>query len=241
MEDIRASAEVQVLVGDDLLRRTRSEGGQYECPRCGQPGDTGMPTSLSVLQHDNYPELMFAHAECMPSAVLRPRGRLVTGADADIPRPYARVRAAVLERGPGQQAWPALLHQLFEPDPQTIFPGRQAQSGVIGLVKEGLALLADGRGVSGLGPAAGWRLELRGSRARLVGPDGSMYYTGRWEAPGGWEELAGERGGCLLLSGFVGLHERRALVMPVGELARILDRAARDGTVAGGIVPVARG
>jgi hypothetical protein len=39
----------------------------------------------------------------------------------------------------------------------------------------------------------------------------------------------------------VGLHERRALVMPVGELARILDRAARDGTVAGGIVLVARG
>ena len=128
MEDIRASAEVQALIGDDLLRRTRSEGGQYECPRCGQPGDTGMPTSLFVLQHDNYPELMFAHAECMPSAVLRPRGRLVTGADADIPRPYARVRAAVLERGPGQQAWPALLHQLFEPDPNDL-PGQASAIG----------------------------------------------------------------------------------------------------------------
>lgn len=240
MEDIRVSADVEALTGKDLVRLMRPAGGRYDCPRCGQPGDTETPTSLFVVVRANYPELGWAHARCVPSVVVRAGGRLVIGAEADGADPIVRVRAAVLERGPGRLAWPALLHE-FKPDPDLVFPGRQAQSGVITLAKEGLAPLTDGGALSGLGPAAGWRLELRGSRARLAAPDGSVYYAGRWEAPAGWEELAGERGGCLLLAGIVGLHQRRALVMPARSLARRLDRAARSGTVAGGVVLVARG
>jgi hypothetical protein len=109
------------------------------------------------------------------------------------------------------------------------------------LLRDGLALLAGARALASLAPARGWRLELLGSRARLAAPDGSVYYAGPWEAPANWEELAGECGGCLLLSGTAGLYRRGALTAPAARLARHLDRAIRAGTVAGGVVPVARG
>jgi hypothetical protein len=236
MSGIQASADVQAVFGQDLLQLA---GGRYECWRCGQAGDMSTPTSAIAVLSDNYPSLQWAHARCVPSVVVRMRGRIIIGAEADAEDSMLRVRAAVLNRGPDRREWPVLLHE-FEPSPwrpsgSEGLPDPDARR----LAEDGLTLVTRTHGLADLDVARGWRLELRGSRARLVAPDGSVYYTGRWVAPAGWEELASGRG-CLLLSGTVGLHRRGAMTMPEGKLARLVDRAVRGGSVAGGIVTVAR-
>jgi len=238
MSNIQASDEVRAVFGEATLQHA---SGRYECWRCGQGGDTSTPTSVIAVLSDNYPAMHRAHALCMPSVVVRRRGRIIIGAEADIKDSMLRVRAAVLNRGPDGQAWPVLLHE-FEPTGWTPvgsegLPDPDARR----LVEEdGLTLVTRTHGLADLDLAQGWRLELRGSQGRLVAPDGSVYYTGRWTAPAGWEELASVRG-CLLLAGRVGLHRRNAMTMPERKLARLVDRAVRAGSVAGGIVTVARG
>ncbi len=237
MSNVQASAEVRAVFGEAVLQHAT---GRYECWRCGQGGDASTPTSVIAVLSDNYPAMRLAHARCVPSVVVRRRGRIIIGAEADVEDSMLRVRAAVLSRGPGGEAWPVLLHE-FKPTGWIPYGSEgQPDPGARRLAEDGLTLVTRTHGLADLGLARGWRLELRGSRARLVAGDGSIYYTGRWTAPAGWEELAGVRG-CLLLGGTVGLHQRNAMTMPDRKLARLVDRAVRGGSVAGGIVPVVRG
>jgi hypothetical protein len=229
------SADVMAVARKDSFR---SASGRYACFRCGQPGDVTTPTSAIVVLYDNYPALRLAHAACVPSIAVRARGRIVGGAEVG-DDPIVRVRATLLDRGPGRQVWPALLHEFVPLN--LLLPAGSLHPYVAPLLRDGLVHLAGARALASLGPAPGWRLELLGSRARLAAPDGSVYYAGPWEAPANWEDLASECGGCLLLSGATGLYRRGALTAPADRLARHLDRAIRAGTVAGGVVPVARG
>jgi hypothetical protein len=236
MEHVQVSAEAAAVIDEELIRRMVPADGRYDCWRCAQPGDTNTPTSAVVLVYANgYKELNWAHARCVPSMLVQPRGRLLVGAVVTGVDDVLRVRAAVLDQGPGGLRWPVLLHEF---QVVGIVPGYPAgYSDLVQVVEDGLALVTEGEAVL---PAVGWRLELRGSRARLTAGDGTIYYAGRWDAPGGWEELARERAGCLLVSGIVGLFRWRATPSSGRRLARELSRAARAGTVAGGIVPVAR-
>lgn len=236
MDDIRICAEARAIIGRDL----RPGNAGYKCVRCGQPGQSTVPTSLVLLvyRHGGYPSVNWAHAGCVPSVVVQASGRLVIGASARPGEDFLRVRAAVLDRGPGGLAWPVLLHEFARV--AQLVPPPPTDPDVARLLDDGLTRLAGGDALAGLSPAAGWRLELRGTKARLAAPNGTVYYEGPWDAPAGWEDLAGQRGGCLLLAGIVGLFRRRAMSAPARTLSRRLGHAARAGTVAGGLVPVAR-
>jgi hypothetical protein len=237
VDDIRICAEARAIIGGGEWRP--GDGG-YKCLRCGRPGEPTIPTSLVLLVYRDggYPSVSWAHAGCVPSVVVQASGRLMIGASANPGEDFLRVRAAILERGPGGQAWPALLHEFARVG--QLVPLPPTDPDVARLLADGLTLLAGGNALADLSLAPGWRLELREARARLAAPNGTVYYEGRWNAPAGWEDLASERGGCLLLAGIVGLFRRRAMSAPARTLSRRLGQAARAGTVAGGLVPVAR-
>ena len=236
MDDIRICEEARAIIGGQW----RPGDGGYTCVRCGQPGDSAIPTSLVLLVYRDggYPSVNWAHAGCVPSVVVQASGRLVIGASADPDEDFLRVRAAILDGGPRGQARPVVLHEFARVG--QLVPPPPTDPDVARLVADGLTLLSGGNALADLSPAAAWRLELRGTRARLAAPSGTVYYEGPWNAPAGWEDLAGQLGGCLLLAGIVGLFRRRAMSAPARTLSRRLGQAVRAGTVAGGLVPVAR-
>jgi hypothetical protein len=86
-------------------------------------------------------------------------------------------------------------------------------------------------------PARGWRLR-RPDRftAVLLGPGGDVAYRGPCVQPEEWAQLVDAAGACVVLAGTIGLY-----AVPGGELTtrrarRLLDQAARDGGLAGGLI-----
>ena len=69
MRDIRASAEVRAVLGQEHLNElARDPFVKYECSECGRPGRTTDPTSVIVL---GYRVVKLAHTECLDSQVVR--------------------------------------------------------------------------------------------------------------------------------------------------------------------------
>lgn len=71
MRDIRASFEVQALIGADNLRELHGKAfAHYECWQCGKQGRTAEPTSIIVLAYRIFRVVEFAHAACASSHII---------------------------------------------------------------------------------------------------------------------------------------------------------------------------
>jgi hypothetical protein len=77
--------------------------------------------------------------------------------------------------------------------------------------------------------------------ASVLTPGGVSVYDGPCSVWEDWLDVAGEVGGCVVLVGTVGLYAVSDEEMTALRFQQLLDRAARDGALVGGIVPISVG
>jgi hypothetical protein len=235
MWDIRASAEVTELVGLETLREIEGDAFErYDCWRCGGPGRTTDPTTVVVLGYQSMPIVKFAHARCAESQVVS----LLAGRPADLEAfglSDMNSKAAVLEYATAPR-WRAVL--VLEPRVEMagIRPGGERISlWISGLIEAGLTFLRTGGQLPD--PAPGWQLRLAaGETACLTSPDGQILYEGSCSVWEDWLDVVGEVGGCVVLVGTVGLYAVTDDEMTQLRFHQLLNRAARDGALVGGVV-----
>jgi len=123
-------------------------------------------------------------------------------------------------------------------------PGMAARTGpaeavhlLIGaLVSMGLTLVTATAISEPPGPAPGWHLELSAHRAaRLSAPGGAVIWDGECGQPAPWRALITGTGRCAVLAGAIGLWPGAGERAPI-RIARLLERAAQAGELAGGLV-----
>lgn len=74
--------------------------------------------------------------------------------------------------------------------------------------------------------------------ASVLTPGGVSVYEGPCPVWEDWLDVAGEVGGCVVLIGTVGLYTVPDEEMTAPRFHQLLDQAARDGALVGGIVPI---
>jgi len=114
--------------------------------------------------------------------------------------------------------------------------GTRAELGVGSLVNLGMTQLRAGNLIPG--PARGWKLLLHAETARLVTPDGWAFYDGDCDQHPQWRILVRNVGSCLVLAGQVGICSQHGDFSSIAGIRAMLDRAARAGLLAGGLVAV---
>jgi hypothetical protein len=229
VDRIEIAEDVAAVVGEhDLEMLLQRAAAGYECPTCGGSArlEDG-PASVVVMQSGDLTVARVAHAACERSQIVQlPPDALRVSPDMP-----AMAAAAVLQHVSGPR--PALI---VEPSAtaSTSEHGERVDLITSGLLRDGLHLIsAVGRTPK---PASGWRLELAGPSSVRVGTDASWLYEGEVNLPPMWLQLVGERGGCLLLCATgLGLGDG---VESLGQAARRLTEAARQGRLVGGLVPV---
>jgi hypothetical protein len=233
--DIQACAAVRDLIGSEVVARLAgAEFARFDCWSCGRPGRTAQPSSVVVLMYrDGTVRVVLAHAGCAVSQVVKAAGNLtaVSGSAED-----AMAKAAVLRFEADPQFRPLLLVELrseaveVRPDGEarSLWPAR--------LLRLGLKLVGAGGELPA--PVRRWRAELRGGGVRVTGPRRTVLFDGGLDLPGPWLDLASEWGGCVLLSGPLGLYAVQGQETTPGTLRVMLDRAALVGTLVGGVIPV---
>lgn len=230
MSDIRVSAEVERLIGADILPRLRAGGFRfYDCVACGQPGDTVEPTTVVVHRHPNATATVhLAHAQHAASGIVEVDTPYVPSRDM-------RVMTKVLDfpSGPGRR--PLLLLERREEATVLDHVGERTGDTLPVLLARGLTLMLDAVTLPGLAEA--WQLD-RPDRdfARVLGRDGEVVYEGECAQPGEWTWLVEEVGACVVLAGAIGLYAVSDADLTDDGVHQLLDDARRAGLLAGGLV-----
>jgi hypothetical protein len=236
MRDIRASDEVKKLIGVEALRELEGDAYErYDCWRCGGPGRTTQPTTVVVLGYRATPIVEFAHAQCAKSQIVQ----------LDVDRPTdlesfdfndMRSKAAVME-----YATPPRFRALLVLEPRVEMAGmdpggERVNLWISELIEAGLTLMRTGGQLPEKAP--GWRLQLEvNDNATLTTPDGTILYEGPCTVWEDWFDVVTEVGGCIVLVGTVGLYAVTDDEMTTLKFHQLLNRAARSGSLVGGIVP----
>jgi hypothetical protein len=134
MHDIRASVEVQALVGFEILRELERDAFRsYECPVCRSSGLTTEPTSVVVHRFRRTVMARLAHAWCTDSRIVEfdaetPPGIGPEGAGADM-----RAMTLVLDYPGEPRVRPLLLleHRVEMARFTEVFPARTSRANVM--------------------------------------------------------------------------------------------------------------
>ena len=197
-------------------------------------GQTTQPTSVIVLGYRATPILKLAHVECAASQVIP--------LDVDTPADLEAAgfadmhsKSALLE-----YASPPGFRSLLVLEPrvemaETAPGGERVNLWISSLLEGGLTLMRTGGQLPQ--PAEGWRLDLSDREgAQLIDARGVVVYEGACDQPGDWLEVVSEVGACVILIGTVGLYAVPDDEMSVGRFHQMLNKAARAGALAGGLV-----
>jgi len=237
MPDIRASAEVQRLIGAENLKKLSTDAySSYRCVRCRRAGRTAQPTTVVVyLYRGNNAAVELAHARCAASGIVEVDADPPAEIDPDRSQADMRTMTLALEY-PGEPTLRPLL--LLEPRTETTRPtqvGERITVPVAALLQYGLGLMAVGSQLPDL--AEGWRLH-RPSRysARLVEARGFSVYSGQCAQPDDWARLVDSAGACVVLVGTIGLYAAPGNELTEDRIRGMLDEAAYAGLLVGGIV-----
>lgn len=237
MPDVRASAEVQQLIGAENLQKLSTEAySSYDCVRCRQAGRTTYPTSVMVYLYRDYTAAVgLAHASCAHSEIIEVDADPPAGIGLDPGRADMRAMTLVLEY-PGEPEMRPLLLLEHRVEAARSTPGGERISLTMATVlRHGLALMTTGNQLPDL--AEGWRLH-RPDRysARVLEPKGEVVYSGGCAQPGAWVRLVDSAGACVVLIGTIGLYAVPDEEVTEGRIHQMLGEAAHAGTLAGGLV-----
>jgi hypothetical protein len=241
MPDIRASAEVRQLIGAENLHRLATEAySSYDCVRCRRAGRTIYPTSVVVYLYREYTAAVeLAHARCAPSDVIEVDADPPPGIGLDPGRADMRAMTLVLEYPGEPEMRPLLLLEHRAEAARSTQGGERMSLTIATLLRRGLALMASGSELPDL--AEGWRLH-RPDRysARLLESKSEVVYSGGCAQPAAWSRLVDVAGACVVLAGTIGLYAVPDEEVTEDRVHQMLDEAAHDGALAGGLVICAR-
>jgi len=216
--------------------------------RLRQPGAAGPGTAAQALAAGLDDQLLDAGTP--PGALVRHPGapRLAArpgGAGTSATTPHVllvvssgemRARAIAIPYPGGAAMQPLLLLEAQGGSWIRDEHGTLAERGVGRLVELGMTQLRAGDQIPG--PARGWKLILEAETARLAAPDERNFYDGDCDQHPRWRALVRSAGSCLVLIGPVGLYSQQGVSTSIATVRAILDRAARAGLLAGGLVAV---
>lgn len=238
MSMIKASVEVQRLIGPEILSRVSADAyASYRCAECHQAGRTSVPTNVVVyLYRGYYAAVDLAHAKCSDSEIIEVDADPPADIDPDRIRGDVRSMTLVLEYPDEPTRRPLLL---LEPRTETVRPsegGERITVPVAGLLGHGLNLMASGGQLPEL--ADRWRL-IRPDRhhARLVDARGYPVYSGECAQPDDWVQLVDSVGACVILVGTtIGLYATPGDELTEDRIQGLLDEAASAAQLVGGLV-----
>jgi hypothetical protein len=237
MPDIRASAEVQQLIGGENLQKLLTTSySSYRCVRCGEPGRTANPTTVVVYLYRRRKALVeLAHAGCAPSEVIELDADPPPGIGLDRTRADMRAMTLVLEYPVEPAVRPLLLLERRTETVKSAQGGEKISLAVSALLRHGLGLMASGSQLPGL--AEDWRLH-RPDRysARLLEANGVTVYSGACAQPDDWSQLVDSAGACVVLVGSIGLYAIPDDELTEDGIRQTLAEAASAGMLAGGLV-----
>src|SRR5437667_3156258 len=229
MPDIRASAEVEQLIGAENLRELRAGVFRYyECVVCHQRGETTYPTTVVVHRHPNAVAVHLAHARCAESEIIEVDTLFVPNRDM-------RAMTQVLDypSGPGRR--PLLLLERRTETTVINHAGERVGETLPVLLAQGLTLMRDADALPDL--AEGWRLDrLDTDNARVLGLNGEVVYDGGCTQPSDWVQLVDSVGACVVLAGAIGLYAVPDAELTDDRIHQMLGDATRAGLLAGGLV-----
>ena len=237
MPDIRASAEVQQLIGAENLQKLSTEAySSYDCVRCRQAGRTAYPTSVVVyLYRQSTAAVELAHAWCAKSEIIDVDADPPPGIGLDPGRADMRAMTLVLEYPDEPEMRPLLLLEHRTEAARSTSGGERISLTMATLLRRGLALMTSGRQLPKL--AEGWRLYRPDqSSARLLEPKGEVVYSGGCAQPGAWGRLVDSAGACVVLVGTIGLYAVPDEEVTEDRIHQMLDEAAHAGMLVGGLV-----
>ncbi|WP_156721702.1 hypothetical protein [Streptomyces apocyni] len=251
------SDDVRAEIGDDEADRLLAgdnSPGSYDCTSCRTPGDSGQEhTSTVLFVGEETAVLAFAHATCLPSQVvqvaeehLQGAVRSITG-EADSAQPPAAPAAeqAVLGITSGLLLIDGELHPALVVEPT----GPIARPGTTGPGDDFLPLLIEQGFMPVTGvqevPAKlpGWSVLLAmGQLHAVLQPSAGGGTVAWWQAhqplpvTDGWRAAANKLSSVLVFAapaGSIGRQQREDL------LREALEKAAADGVLVGGSMPLA--
>ncbi len=231
MADVRASAEVEALIGAEALGRLSSPAfASFNCSQCGRPGITAQPSAVVVYLDPGQfqARVTLAHAACGPS-------RIITAPIAPALSALSGMRAGgtVLDY-PDPPRRRALLMMESRAELITVSAGGEITSPwVAALLSQGMTLMTGAADVPP--PAPGWRLRCRRGTARTA-PGRDLIYDGPFVPPRGWLETAAAAGGAVTLVGSIGLYATPGAPMTATRLNGMLSQAAAAGMLAGALI-----
>jgi hypothetical protein len=240
MRDIRASAEVVALIGTESLRELEKDAFRsYDCSECGSPGLTSDPASVVVHRYRRTAMVKLAHARCTPSKIVEfdadaPPGIGPEGDGSDM-----RAMTLVLSYPVEPRVRPLLLLEHRVETARFTPGGERINVTMAAMLSRGLALVGAGDEMPDL--AEGWQL-LRPDRssALLLVPEGEVAYRGGCDQPDEWARLVDAAGACIVLVGTIGLYAIPDDELTAARVHRMLDEAARAGSLAGGLIACPR-
>jgi hypothetical protein len=236
MPDIRASAEVRALIGAESLAELEQDAyASFRCPECGLPGHTAAPTSVVARRYGKTVVVDLAHAGCRPSRVDEIDAALPPGLGLDGERADMRVMTLVLGYQDEPRVRPLLLLERRIEAARLTAGGEKINVTLAALLRRGLEPVHDPGELPG--QVRGWRLR-RPDRftALLLASDGEVVYQGACAQPDDWSGLVDAVGMCVVLAGTIGLYAGPDVHLTTGRVHRLLDRAARSGALAGGLI-----
>lgn len=237
MTDIRASAEVQQLIGTEALQKlSTGPYSIYRCVECGQVGRTTDPTSVVVYLYRGHKAVVeLAHAGCANSQIIEVDTDPPAGIGLDSGRADMRAMTLILEYQGEPELRPLLLLERRVETATSTQGGETISLTMAALLSHGLALMVSGTQLPEL--AEGWRLDRPDRRsARLVESGGVIVYSGDCAQPGDWVRLVDSVGACVVMVGTIGLYAVPEEELTDGRVHQMLEEAAHAGMLAGGLV-----
>lgn len=240
MRDIRVGADVEALIGSEIiLRLHRDAFTRYGCCACGGLGSTDEePTTVVVMRYrSGKSQILFAHARCAGSQI---READVEPPEGSFGEMDMRAAAAVLADPSTPTPWPLLLIEPLADAMTLTETGEQVNLFLSHMLTAGLWPVRAGEALPGL--ADGWELRLHGpDTVRLRSTDGTVVYEGGCEQPESWRALVLGTGSCTVLVGAIGLYAVPHAEMTPARLLSLIDSAVRAGELVGGIVTAREG
>jgi hypothetical protein len=237
--DVRISAQVVAMLGDEMVARVRQAPlAQARCPACRRPVPAAGPVNV-ILSTDGARcgRITFAHLHCAPSAVMT---EAVDLSDALPDEGDMSMRGVLLDHG--GSLLPALIAEV--PVQAYVAPTAAGTDGeitnvvVAALLRMGLSLVVRLREAPL--PLLNWQAVLtyrpKGpSQLRITHGLGDLFYEGTVPIPDAWLPALDRYGWCVLYSG-------TGLADPVTDevTAQTLRTAAAAGTLAGARLRVGR-